>query len=608
MTTSTSSGTQTVTQKYFTGIRFTRETDFFGGDIVLGDVEFDIEHDWNNLFHSTILPVIDTEGEYVTVELKQNGTTVFLGVIQSESISIKVWNDSGDFATPKVSVSFRSILYTRLLEFMSVQEVYDQIISDSIYYSEMPVGLTTRYRVCTIQKMFDAIFDRLYTNSGITTNFSISNSIPYLFNTYTDYDVNASSPSKTENYALYTGDTKYPAISQRSILEVVIIVSATFDSGVSYSRTGMFDDTTTPYSDASDIIKSFVKDLGLVLRFDAVSSSELNIVLSERKVGSTKTLSDIITYSESAYSELNKDSLEVRSAISANVYQERYSNYNGAKFQHTVKNDTGLQNNTKGLFLPSIGAVSGKYYTMMVGSILRGNNGIVNNLFQSDISNWTATAGTWSWDASPPVGITPFGALKGLTEATPIQIKADITSEYQTNKVNRLMFGCYIYFESISSVTLDIMFLDDSSLAISTQSYAITNLSSHAGKWLYLNGGITDRNQTYGQDRGQYITMGWGAYLKYIMLKVTSNQTGKKVYVAYPFLRKYSDDTIEHCGRVVGGYFSPSNKRKKNIECHGVQDVNITDNIEINGQVNYVKRVSIDYMNNKTEIEAINYQ
>jgi hypothetical protein len=595
MTTSTSSGTQTVTQKYFTGIRFTRETDFFGGDIVLGDVEFDIEHDWDNLFHSTILPVVEVDNQYVTVELKHNAVTKFIGVIHPESIHKKFWYDSGDFNNPKVTVSFKCLFYTKLAQLISVQEVVDRLVSDLDY---IPIGYTNYfYRFSTLDQVLGAIFAIVQTNSGISTTIVWNTRMTVA--TRNDKQLSDTSPASTELIPLAGGDIKYTTTAYAPITSAGLIIQNS-DTGATYTRTGNFDLTTTPYSSAEDIYKSIIKDLGLVMKFDILSSASAQITITERETGSSKTLSDIIEYSESAINELNVDSVEVKSNISSNTFTQEYAQYSQKKFNHSTMLDINMDGQSKALQVVTQGVYSGYLYPLAVGRITRGDNLLADGEFSTvgEFNNWT-TSGTWAHDTTRslnPFVPAPLGCAKGTGAASEIYIQHEVDSSLQSKDVDRLLLSFFIQFDTFTgNEHINIYFLDSSSNVLNSLDVNITNGALDTTV-MYIDMMISDvyRVRTSGT-------------LKYVRIGI-EDANGVSIYVDGVRLYRASQTIPDHLGAVVCGYFNPSFKTKKTIECHGVQDVNITDNIEINGQVNYVKRVSIDYMNNKTEIEAINYQ
>lgn len=580
-------GTVTVSEKYFSSIRITEDTEERGGQIRSYSADITLEDDYNNLFTGTFFPYLYQQGGYVHVIISVGGDIRFYGSVIPNSINLTTYYATDDaLSNRKNSITFKCGWILDLLKGVQMDAVYQSVIDNNLYETVTgSFGVTTLFAKLT--DIFGAAVGLLNTTYGLNVVMFIqANNDLFEFksadadgNTYTFAYEGPASPSST-GYSIPNG-----SISGTNGVGLVIQSAS--------QVSGYFDPTSDRYiGSAYDFIVGVFKSFQLypIVAYDSFNIFDLIVTVAPRTSGSQRVLNNIISHEESLFNILSSDKITVTSQVSGNEYEKINNIYGSQSFSDSTlfdfHNDNDFPgtaftepNNIYSLMLQ--GTFNGSYkYIALVRYCVVGQTYLTNGDFAGNLTGWDVGSSSFVYGSS---GFDTYAETDkfGSNEILIQTLSDDLDLE-------NYLIGLRIYTSVPSAQSgLTIRLYNDSQILASK----VTSLpySGWNNYWLNYDGKIPVNKILIATP-----------YLGVGTLSAT-------VRVANVFLKRNRNGCPEIEGKVVKDYFNNALLTIKKIRLDGVTKYPIADYVTIDAENYYIKSADYDLNENATELEVINY-
>jgi len=615
--TSLGSGTSTVTDKYFSDeIEITDETEFLGGELQSQYADFKIDYDKDNLFRDTIFAsltgVVDND-EFVAVKVTKDGATIFHGNIVPSTISITpFYSAEDDIESSRNHISFRCIWVLGLLNYITAEDVGNQILTSSAYYKTCTAndGLGTSMKFVNLISIMKRCLELVNSLYGFTVSINVSNDIPYVFFSK-DRSVNPQ----------FNGQYTYPNVTDRGTLDVGNISDSLFGVGVLLTKGdgtlgGIFqnvildnDDNEqdnpayaqTAYNLFTDVLKSF----GLYASV-TYSGSTIIIEIKTRVTGSQINISNIISASIVPFSELSRDGVNVSSKLSGNLFNKKFDAVGDSVYSNTVGYDFANDFDFPGGADP-VNSVNSLMFSfadrlIMIRDMGVGQNLVSNPNFDGNINGWTAASGTWAYNALD-MGVRGAGSAR-LTVASG-NSAGELQANLSSTIFDYLIVSCWFYVTGItisagvSSLQVVIRFYNDATLL----DIPPVNKELAFPYTDFLNTPVmfTATCRMPGRTKTPITKIG----IRIVGADLTG---GGFVYIDAVQCLINRKGTPELAGTLVEDYFANGRLERRKYVVDGARDdIHCGDYALPVSEKLYVKKNKYKLRNNEAEIETINY-
>lgn len=595
VTTSTGSGSETLTDKYFSDeVVITNETERLAGELRFSSAEFTIAYDKNDLFRSTILPVALDPNEFVSVRIALDSATIYEGKIEPSTIAYDpFYAENDNLDGQKTAIRFRCNSLLSLLKTITkdtlVSSLANYITTVGRYVLIAGEGVDQYYYYATFRDLVDRIFYLLSTTAGLTY------SITYSLTDWTFYSKGNGAEDAEYIYPSIAkrGDINYSKFGSDSEPSIMVGTSspATGEPVGDLTYVGLFATDDETFITAYDYLAGFLKSFGLYCDIQHTPSVDLLVTIGTRSSGELVNTSDVLDVQELPMVEIARKKVNVTSLLSGNSYVKDFPNMGTSEFSLQTVYDFGNDldfpggtdsvNTVKSVMMPKDGT-----HFELARYIGIGEGYLLNPNLDQSIDSWTA-GGSWVFDASSPF---TFGSARAtLTSATGVELYQDIPVEIKDG----VIFGGK--FRANDNDNLTTIKIYSGSTVVKSETF---QLQADIKYMLYA---VID-SKFVKQVTGQPITR-VGISVRYFS---SPNALGY-VWFAYSFLQRMRKGTPELVGSQIEDLFNDVNLSREQRTLNGMQLMKPSDYYDDNGERFYYKKVTWKLRDYETEVESINY-
>jgi hypothetical protein len=572
------------TEKYFSAIRISEDTEDRGGQIKSYTADISIEDDKDLLFTNTIFPYLYEDGGYVHVQILIDDRIGYYGAIIPNSITNEAYSiDNDALDNKKQSIHFVCGWILESLRNLPMDYIYAHIVANNLYtelHAYNVPSMTVRF--VTLKDLIDACFTKLNDNYAIVVSF-LQNFQDYQFLTQ---------DSSESYYYFYEGATDPSpfgvAIDDASIFGTnkIGLVAKTVAG-----TNGFFDVSSDKYfGTAYDFLVGLIKSFGLIPRtFYNDSRYDIVLDLSRRVSGVEAVLSDVTGHREKLFNILSSDKIDVSSNISGNKF-EKFNNIHGSQsYNYTTNLDfhNDLDFNGSGYNSQYSLVVLGTYngtlkYLALVRECAIGEDIVTNGHFETVLSPWQV--GTSNFIHSPEYG----GVAKTDRADSDQQLVQNLTTAnlFYGNAI----LSCDIRCDNTDGVSVIMEGVSDG-VVVLTKTVQLTLGGFSLLKFWAIYRGIKRIDRVD-------ITIYRASYAP------------GNYYLDNVKLRRVREGCPELSGRIIQDYFNDKSLTIKEITINGIPPLfkyNISDYFIIEGEKYYIKKCAYDLNAYTTGLEVINY-
>lgn len=611
--TSLGSGTATLTEKYFTDIQITEETDYYGGDLVLPSATFHVENDVDDFFKSNVFTSLSpVDDSTATISVAKNNKVLFIGTIKPETITETSWLMASDdlFGDNKYSFDFtatsifESLKYKKIQDLrtsMSLGRTRGETLDDQFYPSVVARKLSD---------IFSAASTLINTQTGVSIDIKIDPLFDYTFITRNDFEIN-----------LYQYELNLLNLTEGRLFNAGKISDIYFPIYVEGDLSGILNDSSdfnktwageslrwrvqkTPFQNVFELLFGLIKGIGFIPIFVYNSAVSITINLTSRQSGLKKQMISVLTNNDVPYSLVIRDSIKINCARSNNSYDYQQYSFQLNTFSYDTKFDISLpvsqdvqafkmclptNKKTNLTYITRLGAQrSGKWYSYLtVQNILSGKNLISNGLItpgeDSQLAAWTQV-GTWDWDTYRGAQVTLTNSISSIKK----DLDAIVSGDYN-------VLIKFEVFSRVQGTIVYVYFLDEDGNELDSEARVFDSVLAHQT-------GLDFNILTFSSKKN--------AKLKSVKIGFyDSTNSAQYAYVNNIQIFNSSDSLPEHLGKITRNNFMQLGTNIKENTCNGIQDdINLCDYQEINSEKYYFKKRTFKLFDNETDFELINYK
>lgn len=645
------------TERYFTSIgKLVKETEFEGGELLCDSIKFEIEHDVSNLFSGTIYPSL-VSGNRALMTITFSGSVVFIGALDVSSFNNDDWYSTDEaLTTTKRTVKFSVRWILDVLK--DYQMTMDINGADyALLRSQISTSLGDGYQFISLTKVITYLTYDIATNYGITVIIdSLVDQTGCLTQNF--YDNNSSGSGEIAPYPsnLATAGTAFldsagvilGKLTSETSGTLVVGNRYTIDThintdnftnvgalsnspGTVFIATGttpavwtngsqlihqytplnyLFDSKLGPFNNKYSCLINLIQSFGWLLKISFIDASTIGITVSERKNGSPVSVYPNVlkNSNEDIFLEM-KDSIDISSSVNNTEYKGFLtSNFSTFSFGCDFDLPASAYDATLlgQIMMPTI-SLNGKSYTNSTFNGVKymfdpSSDYITNNEFLGNISGWTIVSGGWVYNGA--VSYNPIGGNGSMK----LPISSNDVFEIDWILASPVSFSAIFFLwlkldsdPSDGQISIEMDFYNGGTLT--SQTVFVFNNPTGMTDWRMLSSYFDlltpFENQT-----------GFSSFDR-VKIKVFTNG------ISTPSFNMYFDNTSifeawnsvpKFLGRKIVKLFA-NGKHNKNVRTiDGIQPINLCDNYSYASDTYYVKKVEYDYVNNETNLEAINYQ
>jgi len=617
ITTSSGSGTETLTDKYFSdesSIAF--DTEFLGGDLLSPYADLTVDYDKNDLFKSTILPDVNSEDGYALVKISLDGEPKFYGVIEPSTVAkipFHAENDSQD--GQKNSITFRIIWVFMLAKRISKSDLANRLLTvaqqNNQYFTSDGNWTSTGYSYVSLRDIINAVLYLMNSNYGFTYTVSFSLTDVLFFS---KGDGSAASTPYNFPYIANAGIVDFSSFG--ASVEPSLIhgkISATPSAGsltvAAESGTLFYDSNDTTFENAYDFFVGILKSFGMYCKITHSTTVDLIVDIGTRVSGIQVNLSDVLTAEEIPFSELSRSSMDIKSLQSGNSYEKVFNNLGTSQFSAQLPLDFGNDldfpggldpvNSIKSLVFPIQNVVPNPItglrqpHFQLIREIGLGENKLLNSQFTTNLDNWAA-GGTWVWSNTDIYEMSGGSARVTLNTL----VAQEITQTLSVESYDGLIFGGWFKanYDGGTGVTIIIRFYDGATV-ISSESFSIDTINNWFLIYSVIRAGVVRRNK--------------GVTITKVGVSVNPGVAGtasQYLYMDRTFCYRNRFGTPQLVGMQVEDYFNDGILTRQKHTLNGRNENTMPGNYYLSGLTKfYIKKNKWSFRNYETDIEAINY-